>query len=238
MARTGGTHIVRCHGLGDTVSVENEAVGPCRAALSLRVHVHQLLQRRLALDLEEDLSGVLSCGRCASGSLNTRPSKVGVQNKTAPSVTFVLTCPRTLMETVFGSTSLLSAWASVVFDIPAVLPALAPQPKRQRPPNSRWRLPVSQRPMLLMTVLLPAVQVQPLVTALQLRLLVVLATDRIRREQHHHQRRRSVLASCACVGVRTQDLPPGVQVLRPRPTSSVPSGSPMDLFYSHMTVMT
>eukprot|EP01043_Picozoa_sp_COSAG02_P014233 COSAG02_NODE_583_length_20010_cov_4.434584_12_plen_237_part_00 len=81
MARTGGTHIVRCHGLGDTVSVENEAVGPCRAALSLRVHVHQLLQRRLALDLEEDLSGVLSCGRCASGSLNTRPSKVGVQNQ-------------------------------------------------------------------------------------------------------------------------------------------------------------
>ena len=194
------------------MSVENEAVGPavppCRCAYTSI----SFFSADLRLTLKK--TSVASCHVAGAHRGRSTPgqAKWAFKTKTAPSVTFVLTSPRTLMETVFGSTSLLSAWASVVFDIPAVLPALAPQPKRQRPPNSRWRLPVSQRPMLLMTVLLPAVQVQPLVTALQLRLLVVLATDRIRREQHHHQRRRSVLTSCACVGVRTS-----LHVLAQRP---------------------
>ncbi len=59
-ARAGSTHIVRGLSLDDAVAVEDEAVGAWRAALSLRVHVHQLLQRRLALNLEEDLGAVLS----------------------------------------------------------------------------------------------------------------------------------------------------------------------------------
>ena len=49
----GVAHVIRCLSLHDAVAIEDKAVGARRAALALRVHIHQLLQRRLALDLEE-----------------------------------------------------------------------------------------------------------------------------------------------------------------------------------------
>ena len=54
-----GAYVIRCLRLHDAVAVEYKAVGVGGAALALRVNVHQLLQRRLALDLEEDLRAIL-----------------------------------------------------------------------------------------------------------------------------------------------------------------------------------